>query len=86
MTHSNKTHRVRVDTAGRIVLPSTLRMGLGINSGDELLIREELGGIRLETFAQALGAAQDFFVSQMVAAERTKQLPDASSSAQEADG
>ena len=71
LAQDTKTYRVRVDSAGRIVLPSPLRTGMSVSSGDELLIRKELGGLRLETFSQALEAAQDFFVRHFATARRT---------------
>lgn len=74
-THDRRprTYRVRVDPAGRIVLPSELRAELAIGSGDELLLRQECGGIRLESFARALREAQEYFAT-------------AATSAMEADG
>lgn len=56
---TSKTYRVRVDPAGRVVIPSKLRAGLDIQSGEELLIRVEDGGIRLETFSRAIDLARD---------------------------
>jgi AbrB family looped-hinge helix DNA binding protein len=56
---ASKTYRVRVDPAGRVVIPSKLRAGLEIQSGEELLIRAEDGGIRLETFSRAIDFARD---------------------------
>ena len=55
---ASKTYRVRVDPAGRVVIPSKLRAGLDIQSGEELLIRAEDGGIRLETFSRAIDFAR----------------------------
>jgi AbrB family looped-hinge helix DNA binding protein len=53
--------RVRVDTAGRITLPAELRHKLGIEPGQELTLAEDGQGIHLQTFAQAVQAAQDAF-------------------------
>lgn len=54
-----KTYRVRIDPAGRVVIPSKLRAGLEIQGGEELLIRAENGGIRLESFSRAIDFARD---------------------------
>jgi AbrB family looped-hinge helix DNA binding protein len=53
--------RVRVDTVGRITIPAELRQKLGIVPGQELTLAEDSQGIHLQTFAQALRAAQDAF-------------------------
>jgi AbrB family looped-hinge helix DNA binding protein len=53
--------RVRVDTAGRVTLPAELRHKLGIEPGQELILAEDNQGIRLQTFAQAVQAAQEAF-------------------------
>jgi AbrB family looped-hinge helix DNA binding protein len=53
--------RVRVDTAGRVTLPAELRHKLGIEPGQELILAEDGQGIHLQTFAQAVQAAQEAF-------------------------
>jgi AbrB family looped-hinge helix DNA binding protein len=53
--------RVRVDAAGRIVIPADIRQHLGIEPGQELILHEESQGIRLQTFRQAVKAAQAAF-------------------------
>lgn len=63
----------RLDDRGRVVLPATLRRRLGLRAGDELLVREEAGGVlRLESrrvAARALiglaGSAQDGAVERL---------------------
>jgi AbrB family looped-hinge helix DNA binding protein len=50
--------RVRVDTAGRVTLPAELLHKLGIEPGQELILAEDGQGIRLQTFAQTVRAAQ----------------------------
>lgn len=60
-THSSTFSRVRVDSAGRVVIPSDLRGKLGIEPGQELILTEEPCGLKLQTFRQALAAAQAFF-------------------------
>jgi AbrB family looped-hinge helix DNA binding protein len=53
--------RVRVDTAGRVVIPAELRQKLGIKAGEDLLLRQDEHGIHLQTFAQAVKAVQEVF-------------------------
>jgi len=58
---SNHSAGVRVDTAGRVVIPAELRQKLGIKAGDELIVREDEFGIHLQTFTQAVKAVQEIF-------------------------
>jgi AbrB family looped-hinge helix DNA binding protein len=51
--------RVRVDSAGRVVVPADLREKLGIGAGDDLILSADKQGIHLLTFAQAVQAAQE---------------------------
>jgi AbrB family looped-hinge helix DNA binding protein len=60
VTPTNST-KVRVDTAGRVVIPAELRQKLGIEPGQELTLAEDDLGIHLQTFAQAVHAAQEAF-------------------------
>jgi AbrB family looped-hinge helix DNA binding protein len=53
--------RVRVDSAGRVVIPSEVRQHLGIEPGQELILCEESLGIRLQTFQQAVKTVQAAF-------------------------
>lgn len=53
--------RVRVDTAGRIVIPAELRNTLGIEPGQELILSGDADGIHILTFEQAVQAAQRAF-------------------------
>jgi AbrB family looped-hinge helix DNA binding protein len=58
MDHHTSLHRVRVDSAGRVLIPAGLRERLGIAPGQELLLLEDSAGLRLRTFAQSLAEAQ----------------------------
>jgi AbrB family looped-hinge helix DNA binding protein len=53
--------RVRVDSAGRVVVPSDLRQQLGIEPGHELILSADAQGIHLQTFDQAVKAVQQAF-------------------------
>jgi len=59
--HPPETSRVRVDAAGRVVVPSELRQQLGITPGCDLILYADDQGIHLQTFAQAVHAAQQAF-------------------------
>ncbi len=59
--HLTESSRVRVDAAGRVVIPAELRQKLGIEPGQELILAEDGKGIHLQTFAQAARAAQEAF-------------------------
>jgi AbrB family looped-hinge helix DNA binding protein len=59
--HSQPIGRVRVDTAGRIVIPAELRAELAIEPGQELILSKEADGLHLQTFTQAVRAAQEAF-------------------------
>jgi AbrB family looped-hinge helix DNA binding protein len=65
--HPPETSRVRVDTAGRVVVPSELRHRLGITPGCDLILSADEQGIHLQTFAQAIHAAQESLAPYRVA-------------------
>ena len=69
MTESHEFHfsRVRVDSAGRVVIPADVRQHLGIATGQELILSEDAQGIRLQTFEQSVRAAQEAFAPYKVA-------------------
>ena len=46
--------RVRLDAAGRIVVPAGFRKSLGIDAGQELLMSMDDGFVRLQTIDAAL--------------------------------
>ena len=50
----NRSRRVRVDAAGRIVVPAGFRKSLGIDAGQELLISLDDGVVKLQTIDAAL--------------------------------
>jgi AbrB family looped-hinge helix DNA binding protein len=50
--------KVRISEGGRIVIPAEFRKQLGVEIGDELIIRMENGELRLLTKQQAILHAQ----------------------------
>jgi AbrB family transcriptional regulator (stage V sporulation protein T) len=59
--------RVRVDAAGRVVIPADIRQQLGIGPGQDLILSGDTQGIHLQTFAQAVRAAQEAFAPYRIA-------------------
>ena len=49
-----QSKRVRIDPAGRVVVPAGFRKALGIRSGQELLVSLDDGVLRLQTIDAAL--------------------------------
>ncbi len=68
-SHPHESFRVRVDAAGRVVVPAELRQELGITAGDDLILSADSQGIHLQTFAQAVQAAQEVLAPYRVAGE-----------------
>jgi AbrB family looped-hinge helix DNA binding protein len=60
-SHPPEFSRVRVDSAGRVVVPSELRQRLGIEPGYDLILSVDAQGIRLQTFEQTVKAVQEAF-------------------------
>ncbi len=54
------TSTARIGKAGRLVIPAALRRELGIEAGDEVILRLDEKGLHLSTPAQALARAQAF--------------------------
>jgi AbrB family looped-hinge helix DNA binding protein len=53
------TIRARVAEGGRIVIPAKYRRALGLEVGDEVILRLEAGELRVTSLAQAIRQAQD---------------------------
>ena len=49
-----QSRRVRIDPAGRVVVPAGFRKALGIRSGQELMLSLDDGVLRLQTIDVAL--------------------------------
>ncbi len=50
--------RARVGVDGRIVVPASFRKALGINPGDEVVLRMEDGELRISTMKARIERAQ----------------------------
>jgi len=57
MTVNTET-RQRVNENGRVVIPAAFRKALGINIGDEVVLRMEDGELRITTLKRRLERAQ----------------------------
>ena len=53
-SEGRQSRRVRIDPAGRVVVPAGFRKALGIRSGQELLLSLDDGVLRLQTIDAAL--------------------------------
>ena len=60
-TNSHEIYRVKVDSAGRVIIPTAMRERFGIRQGDEVVIDVDEGGMHLKTQAQVIRDFQDYF-------------------------
>ena len=60
-TQESQISRVRVDSAGRIVIPADLRQSLGIKPGQDLILSGDSRGLHMQTFSQAVKTVQEAF-------------------------
>lgn len=58
---SPRIYHLKVDAAGRIVIPADARNRLQIKQGDELIAEECADGLRITTYQQAIREAQAYF-------------------------
>ena len=58
-----RTNTARLGKSGRLVIPVELRRALGVEAGDEIILRLDNEGLHLSTPAQALARAQAFVKS-----------------------
>ena len=56
--HMDTVTRLRVNENGRVVIPATFRKALGINPGDEVLLRLEDDELRITTQKKRLERAR----------------------------
>jgi bifunctional DNA-binding transcriptional regulator/antitoxin component of YhaV-PrlF toxin-antitoxin module len=52
------THQLKVDSAGRVVLPADFRLRASIAPGDQVVAEDDGSCIRIRTLDQAIAAAQ----------------------------
>jgi AbrB family looped-hinge helix DNA binding protein len=62
--------RTRIDEGGRIVIPAEYRQALGLQVGDEVILRLEGRELRIFTLNQAIKRAQEL-VSRSIPQERS---------------
>jgi AbrB family looped-hinge helix DNA binding protein len=55
-----KTNTAKLGKSGRLVIPVELRRELGVEAGDEVILRLDQEGLHVSTPAQALARAQAF--------------------------
>ena len=58
-------HHVRLDAAGRVVIPAELRRRWNVDKGDTLLLTEDASGVRLQTMDEVIRQIQEHF-SQLI--------------------
>jgi AbrB family looped-hinge helix DNA binding protein len=58
-----KNFSTKIDKSGRVVIPSALRDRLHLSPGDELIVEEREGVVRLSTYDRILAEAQEYFCS-----------------------
>jgi AbrB family looped-hinge helix DNA binding protein len=61
LSHLDPSSRVRVDTSGRIVIPSDVRARLHIEPGDELIVAAGDDALELQTYRAVVRRAQAAF-------------------------
>jgi len=54
----NSETRLRVNENGRVVIPASFRKALGINAGDEIVLRIEDGELRITTLKRRIERAR----------------------------
>ena len=55
----NTETRMRVNENGRVVIPASFRKALGINAGDEIIVRMEDDELRIMTLKRRIQRAQE---------------------------
>ncbi len=57
--HFSEPVRVRMDSAGRVLIPAEFREKMEFEPGHELILSSDGSGLRLRTFKQAVKEAQE---------------------------
>ena len=60
-SNEDSGYHVKVDPAGRVLVPASVRARHNIRVGDMLVIRSHNGAVELRTYEQAARDAQDYF-------------------------
>jgi AbrB family looped-hinge helix DNA binding protein len=60
---NHETFRVRIDPAGRLLIPASTRQRLGMGQGDEVIVEVDESGLRITTAQQALKDVQAYFAT-----------------------
>jgi AbrB family looped-hinge helix DNA binding protein len=55
------THQLKVDSAGRVVLPADFRQRVAISPGDHVVAEDDGTAIRIRTYDQVVKDVQAFF-------------------------
>ena len=58
MIHGMEEARARINENGRVVIPATFRKALGIDTGDEVIIRIEDDELRISTLTRRIERAR----------------------------
>ena len=59
MTDIGQEIRIRINENGRVVIPAVFRKVLGINCGDEIVLRVEDDELRITTLKKRVARAQE---------------------------
>jgi bifunctional DNA-binding transcriptional regulator/antitoxin component of YhaV-PrlF toxin-antitoxin module len=61
MESANQVYHVKLDSSGRLLIPSELRDRHQIASGDTLVVADDSFGLRVKTRNEVLAEAQAYF-------------------------
>jgi len=61
MESAPQTYHLKVDSSGRILLPSDARERHGIANGDTVVVTDDTGGLRIKTLDEVIAEAQAYF-------------------------
>jgi len=59
--NDHRVFRTKIDSSGRVVLPSDVRTAMNVSTGDTVQIVMEAGTVQIKTQQQALREAQEYF-------------------------
>lgn len=61
MESAPQTYHLKVDSSGRILLPSDARERHGISNGDTIVVTDDTAGLRIKTLDEVIAEAQAYF-------------------------